>query len=111
MKWLRKIINWIKKVLLMNKLPINEATGLIDEDKVKNVCLCYDGAVFYFTAIVNGVFVYIKYSVNLENWFKSSNIPISRFCDIWEMEVPPNANILELQDIPSSVKKAKFGSN
>lgn len=110
MKWWKIFINWIRSFFKMTKLPIIEATGLIDESKVKNVCLCYDGKELYFTAIVNGIFIYIKHSFNLENWFKKSNIPISRLCDIWEMEIPDDENIIEMENIPVSVKKSKLNN-
>lgn len=110
MEWINKIIRkflTLLKAIGMN-LPIDMQTGLINKNFVENVCLNYDGENFYFTAIVNGIFVYINYSIDLENWFKTSNITISRLCDIWEMEIPSDKNIIHYENIPVTTIKSKF---
>ena len=110
MEWINKIIHRfiiLMKAMGMN-LPIDTETGLIDKNLVENVCLNYDGKDFYFTAIVNGIFVFINYSTNLENWFKKSNITISRLCDIWEMEIPSDINIINYEDIPTTTIRSRL---
>lgn len=108
MKWWKILITDIRKFFKMMELPIIKATGLIDESQVKNVCLHYDGEKYYFTAIVNGSFVYITHSPELELWFKKSGVPVSRFCDIWEMHIPENANFLVYENIPKVIIKTKL---
>lgn len=108
MRYWKLFTLWLRKTFKMNLSIEKNIDGLIDESKVKNVCLHYDGEKYYFTAIVNDSFVYITHSPNFEIWFKNSNIPISRFCDIWEMEIPKDVIMNEPEYLPFTIKKAKI---
>lgn len=100
-----RVIFYLKRILTVN-LPVNEKTNLIDGNKVKNVCLHYDGETYYVTAIVEGNLIFIKHSPNLENWFKASGLPISRLCDIWEMKIPEKTNVFDCKNIPQSTLRS-----
>jgi hypothetical protein len=111
MKWFerlkQRIICFLLKVFGM-KLPIKKDTGLIDIDKVSNVTLHFDGEVYFFTALVKGNLVFIKFSNELWSWFKLSGIHVVHFSDIWEMPMPENVTIMEYENIPKITSMAKL---
>lgn len=111
MKWISRILSkltfYLMRMVAMT-LPVDKNTGLIDKNAVENVSLHYDGKDFYFTAIICGKLVFLKYSVDLENWLRNSNITIGRLCDVWEMEIPNNAEFLAAGNIPITTVKTKL---
>lgn len=92
----------------MNYLPIIEGTNLIDAQKVHNVSLHYDGEKFYYTAVVNGVLVFISYSNDLKNWLQQSGIYVVDMSKFWEMEVPKEVNVIDPINLPVTTLKSKL---
>lgn len=92
----------------MNKLPIDEETGHIDGTKVHNVSLHFDGVNYYYTAVVNGVFSFIIHSSELKNWLINSGLYIVDMSKFWEMEIPKDENLIDLENVPSTTIKKKF---
>lgn len=114
MKWIKSIKNWffrlisrILKMMTLN-LPIDKQTGLIDSQRVKNVCLHFDGNGYYYTALIDGHLTFITYSNDLKNWLEKSGIAVSDLSAIWEMDIPPDVTLLACENLPVTVVKSRF---
>lgn len=88
-------------------LPIDEA-GLIDSLRVKNICLHFDGQIYYYTALVDGQLVFIAYSNDLKNWLANSGIAVSDLAAFWEMDIPEEVSLLAYENIPVTVVKSRM---
>lgn len=108
MKWFFRILKLIRKIFAMTNLPVIPSTNLIDTIKVHNVSLHFDGVNYYYTAIVGKILVFISYSNDLKNWFQNSGIYVVDTSAIWEMEIPEEKVLVELENIPSTTIKSKF---
>lgn len=114
MNWVKSIKNWfvrvifrIFKVMTLN-LPVDKKTGLIDSLRVKNVCLQFDGNVYYYAALIDGHLTFITYSNDLKNWLEKSGIAVSDLSAFWEMDIPPGVALLACENLPVTVVKSRF---